>query len=203
MDALRYTIVETQWGFFGLAGTEKGIFRNCLPTKNIAKTKENLLVGINHADYDKNAFPHVKKAIKCYFEGYVVDFTDIEIMTDGLSDFAARVLIACKEIKYGQKISYCQLAKLAGFPTAPRAVGNVLGANPLPLIVPCHRIIRANGALGGFMRGAKGGEIMKKKLQKMEKNASLSCNWMSNRIFFALLGTFFQFFLTNSLVFFL
>ena len=87
-------------------------------------------------------------------------------MVHGLSEFAKSVLTACRAIKFGQTISYLGLAEKAGHPTAARAVGNVMAKNPLPLIVPCHRVLNADGRAGGF--SATGGISLKKKMLELE-----------------------------------
>lgn len=68
-----------------------------------------------------------------------------------LSDFARDVLLALRDgVPHGATVSYGNLARMAGHPGAARAVGRVMGANPWPLLVPCHRVIGSNGALVGF-----------------------------------------------------
>ncbi|MCL4468252.1 MAG: MGMT family protein, partial [Deltaproteobacteria bacterium] len=68
-------------------------------------------------------------------------------------------------IPYGRTLSYKQLASALGRPNASRAVGNSLGKNPVPIIIPCHRIIKTDGSTGGYSSGA----AMKKKLLGIEK----------------------------------
>ena len=70
-----------------------------------------------------------------------------------VSDFTMRVLCETMNLDFGQTVSYKTLAERIGQPKAARAVGNTLGGNPLPLVIPCHRVISANGALGGFSAG--------------------------------------------------
>jgi len=85
---------------------------------------------------------------------------------DGLGLFTRRVLTACRSIEFGRTVSYGRLAEMAGKPGSARAVGGVLAQNPLPLIIPCHRVICANGSLGGF--SAMGGVRLKKRLLELE-----------------------------------
>jgi len=82
----------------------------------------------------------------------------------GISDFGRRVLQACQQIPYGQTETYGGLAKIIGSPGAARAVGQALGHNRLPLVVPCHRVIAADGSLGGF----GGGLSLKQRLLDLE-----------------------------------
>ena len=94
----------------------------------------------------------------------VRSFLNVDL--SGFSPFGKRVLRACRKIKYARTATYGQLAEMAGSAGASRAAGNILGKNPLPLIIPCHRIIRADGDMGGF--SATGGVNLKKKMLKLE-----------------------------------
>jgi len=78
--------------------------------------------------------------------------------------FQRRVWWETYIIPYGETISYEELAKRVGEPKSARAIGNALGANPIPLIIPCHRVIRTDGGLGGFTAGIE----VKKKLLELE-----------------------------------
>ena len=84
--------------------------------------------------------------------------------------FQAAVLNACRRVKHGKTITYGQLAKEIGKSNAARAVGNALARNPLPLIIPCHRVLAANNKLGGF--SAPGGKNLKARLLKHEQHAA-------------------------------
>ena len=85
-----------------------------------------------------------------YFAGTRQDFT-LPLAPAG-SPFRLRVWAAMQSIPYGETMSYGALARALG--TAPRAVGGACGANPIPLVIPCHRVVGADGALGGFSGGA-------------------------------------------------
>ena len=103
----------------------------------------------------------VKNQLNEYFSGKRKVF-DLDFCLN-LTPFAARVTDELLKVPYGEVISYMELAKRAGSPKAGRAVGNVMSANPLPIIIPCHRVIAANG-LGGYSYGAE----MKIKLLELE-----------------------------------
>jgi len=87
-----------------------------------------------------------------YFAGEKVTFDLPLDLTDG-SDFQRQVWNRLQEIPYGQTISYQQLANDIGKPGAVRAVGAANGANPIPILIPCHRVIASNGKLGGYSGG--------------------------------------------------
>ena len=190
-ETIRYAVFRTKWGYFGLAGTEKGLLRTHLPLPRPQNLKRQLLKDLPAPQYDKTLFNTLAKQIIAYFEGTYVNFDpNIPIVLDGFSPFAGRVLTACRNVKFGQTISYGQLAKKAGSPAGAspirnatkgrkpqkgkmkisngaRAVGWVMANNPLPLIIPCHRVIRSDGRIGGF--SAQGGTKLKNRLLQFEQ----------------------------------
>ena len=89
--------------------------------------------------------------------------TDLRVRTD----FQKKALNTLKTVKYGHIITYLDLAKKIGRPKAVRAIGQVMSVNPLPLIIPCHRVIRTDGSPGGF--SASGGIRTKLKMLQIEK----------------------------------
>ena len=101
--------------------------------------------------FDERPFEEVVTQLDSYFNGQRVDF-DIELEA-GCTPFQARVWSALRGIGYGETVSYVDVARLVGSPKAARAVGRAVGANPLPIIVPCHRVIGADGSLVGYGGG--------------------------------------------------
>lgn len=167
--ALYYSIFETAFGWFGILGTEKVLARTCLPLPNPQDVSATLLNGQTarrKSDYKKE----LQKRIQEYFEGKPTDFAGVPISYEGFSEFFKKVFEELKNVRYGQLTTYGKLALQAGFPKASRAVGRALAANPLPLIVPCHRVIRADGTVGGF--SAEGGVAMKEKMLRLEQSVS-------------------------------
>lgn len=163
----QYAIFKTQWGWFGLSGDERGLVRTYLPAGCKEAVKSRLLADSPGASPSKNAFSGLKTAIVDYYRGAPVDFSGIKIQLEGVSEFQRRVLTNLRRISYGETISYGQLARRVGSPKAARAIGTVMAANPLPLIIPCHRVIKANGAPGQF--SAPGGASTKKRMLNLEK----------------------------------
>jgi methylated-DNA-[protein]-cysteine S-methyltransferase len=176
-DAAKYTIFKTKWGYFGLVADKKGLFRTCLPCPSkrkrrracpSRKTVENrLLSGLDNVLYEKNLLKSLQDDIVAYFNGQTVKF-DVPLGFNNLPRFMKKVLDACKRIPPGKTTSYSQLARMIGKPRAGRAVGNALAKNPVPLIIPCHRVIHSDGSLGNF--SAPGGTNTKKKLITLESN---------------------------------
>jgi len=171
--AIKYTIFKTKWGYFGLAAGDNGLFRTCLPLAGPEKVKSHLLQNLPNPRYDKIIFKTAQEQIIAYFEGASISFRNIPVVLDGSSSFHSSVLSACRNIGFGRTISYSGLAKKLGRPAAARAVGGALAKNQLPLIIPCHRIIRSDGKIGGF--SAAGGKDLKAKLLKHEQAALFEC----------------------------
>ncbi len=96
-----------------------------------------------------------------------MDFSKVPTDLRGRTDFQKNVLKALKTVKYGHTITYSWLAHKIGRPNAVRAIGQVMSVNPLPLIIPCHRVIRADGSPGGF--SAAGGTRTKLRMLQIEK----------------------------------
>ncbi len=171
--AIKYTIFKTKWGYFGLAAGDEGLVRTCLPLAGPEKVESQLLQNLQNSRYDKSLFKTAQEQITAYFEGACIDFGDIPVVLSSVSHFCLLVLTACRDIGFGRTISYSRLAKKIGRPDAARAVGGALAGNPLPLIIPCHRIICSNGKMGGF--SAIGGKDLKAKLLKHEAEALVNC----------------------------
>ena len=87
-----------------------------------------------------------------YFDGEALRF-DLPVAPAGMGPFGLRVLAACAQIPWGETRSYGEIAAAAGSPRGARAAGQALGRNPVPVIVPCHRVIGADGSLVGFGSG--------------------------------------------------
>lgn len=98
------------------------------------------------------AAPLIKKELKEYFENGREEFTQKLGVTTG-TEFDRKVWLALKEVPYGETRTYKWLAEKIGHPNAFRAVGQALSRNPLPIILPCHRIIESDGSIGGYSPG--------------------------------------------------
>lgn len=101
-----------------------------------------------------------------HLEGAVDDFRDVLVDLTGLAPFARQVYEAIREIPPGRTVTYGELAATLEQPTAAQAVGRALGRNPIPLIIPCHRVLAARGRTGGF--SAHGGSTAKVRLLAIE-----------------------------------
>ncbi len=103
--------------------------------------------------------------LDCYFKGEKIDFSG-ELDISGLSLFTQKVLEEARKIGYGRTVTYAELARAAG--TSPRAAGRALAINPIPVVIPCHRVVAKNG-LGGYSAGLD----IKTRLLELEKSNNL------------------------------
>jgi len=109
---------------------------------------------------------HIAEKIKKYCQGknerFDLDMLDFE----GIPKFRKDVYLSLFKTKRGETLSYGELAMISGYPLAARAVGTAMKNNPFPFVIPCHRVIKSDGSLGGFF----GAEEMKRKLIEMESS---------------------------------
>jgi methylated-DNA-[protein]-cysteine S-methyltransferase len=110
--------------------------------------------------------------LAAYASGQAVDLSNIDVDSSEWTDFQRRVLAACRRIPRGSLRTYGQLAADSGSPAAARAVGRVMATNPLPIVIPCHRVVGSAGELRGF--SARGGLNMKERMMRLEGAASSS-----------------------------
>ncbi len=170
IEAPRHTIFKTRWGYFGMVGAGDAVRRTCLPAPERTRVGQALLAGLDlSAPFDKGLLAELQQRITAYYEGENVDFsTDPLVDLAGRSAFDQTLLAACRQIGPGRTVTYSELAVKIGRPGAARAVGNALARNPIPLIIPCHRVLRADGGLGGF--SAIGGETTKRRMLLHEQS---------------------------------
>jgi len=156
MGAMFYTTMKSPIGPLLLAGDEGGLRLVYFATGRGPKSPQR---GWTE---DRTPFKEVIRQLEAYFEGKLQDF-DIPLVLDG-TEFQLLVWNNLRKIPYGETISYGQLARQIGSPDGARAVGLANGSNPIPIIIPCHRVIGSNGDLTGF----GGGLPIKKKLLALE-----------------------------------
>ena len=162
-----YAIFKTNIGWCGVVLSKKKLRRIFIGYK-----KYNQLTRQIDEEFGKD----IKKApssgelivkIHLYFSGKKTSFRGCKMDWSSLTPFQTKVLRAAMKIPCGRVSTYGNLAKTIGHPNSSRAVGNALSKNPFPLIVPCHRIVRGDGKIGGFSAG--GGKNLKEKLLEMEQ----------------------------------
>jgi methylated-DNA-[protein]-cysteine S-methyltransferase len=162
----QYCIFTTAWGYFGFYAQAGSISRTCLPCEDATTVEQALLEG-RSGDYDSGLMPQVQELVRAYFVGTPVAFHGIPLSNHGMSPFRRTVYAELCKVSPGNTVSYVELGKMAGKANAARAVGRAMATNPVPLIVPCHRVVSTSGQLCGF--SAPGGVATKKRLLEHEK----------------------------------
>jgi len=163
-----YTVFETAAGWIALLGSSAGLRRATLPQRSEALAYHLLGNSVEATVMEPRYFADLLDCYRAYFTGGNVDFT-CQLDFNGATPFQQAVWRAARLIPRGQTRSYQWVADRAGRPGAARAAGQALAANPLPVIVPCHRVLASDGSLGGFSGGLK----MKEFLLTLEAKASM------------------------------
>jgi methylated-DNA-[protein]-cysteine S-methyltransferase len=159
-----YTTTDSPFGTLLLATTPRGLVRVGLPNQDPDQLLVELAQRVSPRVLAAPAqLDDARRELDLYFEGKLMDF-DLPLDWQLSKDFRRRVLRAIARIPYGQTRSYTQVATTAGNERAVRAAGSACGSNPLPLVVPCHRVLRSSGGLGGY----GGGLPMKEGLLRLE-----------------------------------
>lgn len=162
--SLKYRLVETSMGTCGFIMSARGVRRIELP-ESAAAARRKIRQEAPDAIEDTRLAPKFAKDLKRFFDGNDVKF-DIKYDFKRGTDFERDVWRACGRIGYGQTVSYKQLAEQVGKPNAARAVGTAMAHNPCPITIPCHRVLRSDGGLGGY--SGIGGLKFKQRLLEME-----------------------------------
>ena len=178
-------VFDSPIGRIAIAATAKGISRITLrPTKREAERAllvcgTGILPVSEHgqdgratccglskpaAEEARGHIRRLREQLTRYFAGEAAGF-DVPLDLSGRTAFQRAIWRACARIPHGQTCSYAELARMAGRPAAARAAGNAMHNNPVPIVVPCHRVIKSDGSLGGFGSGVS----IKKKLLRLEE----------------------------------
>lgn len=161
----RYTLIKTPIGHVGIVASSIGVSHIHLMRGGASEAARRLERLHPDAVRDDDLLPDLRHELALYFSGRPVCFTAALDLTS-CTEFQRRVLRACSRINYGQKITYGELARRVGCPAGARAVGGVMARNPVPLVIPCHRVVGCNGSLGGF--SAEHGVSLKRFLLDLE-----------------------------------
>jgi methylated-DNA-[protein]-cysteine S-methyltransferase len=160
---LYFDVFSTATGWCGVAGTRAGLRLIVLPSTRRRDAELQIRKAAGGMVHSPERFADLRRRLRAYFNGRDVDFPD-ELDLEGATFFQRKVWQAARLIPRGETRSYAWLAGRIGQPRAARAVGQALGRNPLPVIVPCHRVLASDGGLGGF----SGGLDMKRLLLGLE-----------------------------------
>jgi len=159
----------TAWGRMGAVVGGAGLRRVVLPHYTPDDLKA--LLGWEHpgAVFDQSPFEQLIELTRRYFNGRPTDFGEVACDLPSPGTFAGMVMRACRAIPYGQTRSYLQVATMVDRPDSARAVATAMGRNAVPLVIPCHRVVYADGRPGGF--SAAGGQELKQRMLSLEAGA--------------------------------
>lgn len=162
-------LFDSAIGACGLAWSRDGLTGIQLPMESCEKTTARITrygaTGLAEADV-AGGIPAIIAALKAFLSGQPTDFAHVRLDMQRHSAFEQATYAALRKVPWGQTVTYGDLARALGDPGAARAVGVALGRNSWPLIVPCHRVLGAQGWIGGF--SAPGGTLTKKALLERE-----------------------------------
>jgi methylated-DNA-[protein]-cysteine S-methyltransferase len=148
-----YTMVDSPVGTVLVASTHRGLVRISFGTEDPEDVVEQLSNRISPRVLEvPSFFDGVRRELDEYFEGKRTSF-DLPLDWQLTRGFNRQVLRRTARIPYGQVSTYSKVAAEAGSPRAYRAAGNALGSNPIPIVVPCHRVLHSGGGLGGYGGG--------------------------------------------------
>ena len=178
---LEYCLIATTFGPVGLAWSDRGLCRLQLPEVTGPSVVPRLLRGIEAREGDPpDWLAPAMVRLQAYFTGVKTDLSATPLDFDGVPDFHRALYLEMLALGWGETTTYGQLAARAGAPGAAQAVGQAMGKNPLPIIVPCHRVLANGNKLGGF--SAPGGPGTKARLLAME---GVSIGAVSGQLAFA------------------
>jgi len=165
----RFGLHATAIGSIGLVWTPRGIAGVQIPAKDEDATRRALQKRFPDAAEAATWPTFVADAlasIRALLAGERISLAAIPLDLDGVSDFDGRVYAVASGIRAGDTMTYGEVAARLGDPSAARDVGRALGRNPVPIIIPCHRVLAAGGRTGGF--SAPGGVATKLRLLAIE-----------------------------------
>ncbi len=148
-EPLAFRVVETPLGWMGVVASARGLRGVILPERTREACERQVARLYPGARVDERLLPGLVRDLCRYGAGETVKF-DVRFDWPGASDFEVNVWKACARVGYGRTVAYKALAERVGRPQAARAVGLAMGRNRCPIVVPCHRVLRSDGSLGGY-----------------------------------------------------
>jgi len=168
MTAYGFALFDTAIGQCGVAWNDRGLVGVQLPEAGEAETRERMFQRFPAAA-ELSPPPSIRQAIDgitALLLGEPRDLSTVALDMEGVAAFHRRVYDAARAIPPGKTMAYGEIAARIGAPGAARAVGQALGRNPFPIVVPCHRVLAAGGKVGGF--SAHGGTATKRRMLAIE-----------------------------------
>ena len=144
-------IFKHELGWIGISFSDIGLTKIVVPTQTLDQCVAQLETNPTSDSFINNNVEKFLSEFEDYLKGIPTSFDKITLdISDKTPDFYRAALMECIEIPYGETLSYKQIAENMGNPRSARAVGLAMARNPLPIIIPCHRVVRSDGGLGGY-----------------------------------------------------
>lgn len=163
MDIVEYAVFESSIGIISLVSKNRKIIALGIRPGNSYEEKKRLTALYPDGNESEQSFKTIKLLLDRYLKGERVEF-DVDVDISAESPFTRKVLQELRKIPYGEVRSYGWIGKKLGYKMAARAIGQAVKRNPIPIIIPCHRVIAEGGRLGGFSSGIE----IKKRLLGLE-----------------------------------
>lgn len=167
MSGRWYDLFPTRLGWMGAVASPRGLVALALPAPTPEGALERLRPHLRGAERRRGAFEGLRVRLERYFASGEAEGLDLPLDLSGAPPFFRRVWEACRSIPPGETRSYAWLARRAGNPRAVRAAGQAMARNPLPLLIPCHRVVASDGSLHAY----GGGLDLKARLLEGERRA--------------------------------
>ena len=158
-----YRVIKITRGWVGVAYTGRGIRALTLPVQGREKALESLRSQISSRLVRGKGYQRLAHDLDRYFQGRAISF-NYPLDLTAATPFQRRVWTVLQGIPHGATRTYQEVARAVGMPRAPRAVGQAVGGNPIPLLIPCHRVVGSGGSLGGYAWGL----MWKRRLLRVE-----------------------------------
>ena len=182
VTAHSFALFETPIGVCGIVWNSRGVTGLQLPEATAERMRAR--IGRRWSDIAESApSPTVQHAIDrilALLQGEAVDLGDIALDLEAAPDFHRRVYEVARSIPPGHTMTYGEIARKLGVPQESREVGQALGRNPVAIIVPCHRVLGADGKMGGF--SANGGVATKRRMLEIEGAPAISAGPLFDRL---------------------
>lgn len=149
---VNFTVLESGLGQITLVARDDRLISLDIERQDARAVKKGVLRKHPGALESTKPFKKLEVLLDRYLRGEKVDF-DVPFALEDMGEFTKRVLLEVKKIPWGRAMGYGAIGRKLGYPNAARAVGQAVGRNPIPIVIPCHRVLQGNGGLGGFGLG--------------------------------------------------
>ncbi|HOJ44034.1 MAG TPA: methylated-DNA--[protein]-cysteine S-methyltransferase [Syntrophorhabdaceae bacterium] len=153
MSIIKFAIFDSSFGNILFVSKDDALTNIRFFNDDVSFIKSRFLATEPDAVESVKSFLNIVKQLDNYMKGERIDFHEIHINLSDLPDFTQKVLKETRKIPYGEVRTYGFISKRLGYKNAARAVGQALKINPIPIIIPCHRVIREDRLIGGYALG--------------------------------------------------